>query len=92
MEGQNMLTMLQAENATTPQERDYAKWERKVTAILGVNPFPAGSEDESVAFDLYMAGSDPTEAAAELEADWEARAAVRAEGRAERCLSPGYGS
>jgi hypothetical protein len=87
-----MVTMLKMENAATPLEADYAQWERKVTAILGVEPFAPGSEDEAVAFDLFMDGCDPEDGAEEIQADWDARAAVRAEGRAERCLSPGYGS
>jgi hypothetical protein len=91
MEGQNMLTMLQAENATTDDERELDRFVRKVERILGVE-FALVSDEAEICETYFRDGDTPEAAADEVRADWQAAADVRAEGRAERCLSPGYGS
>lgn len=91
MEGQNMLTMLQTENATTDDERELDRFVRAVERILGVE-FALVSNESELCETFYRDSDTPEAAAEEIQADWQVAADVRAEGRAERCLSPGYGS
>jgi len=88
---ENMATMARAEAATTSGERSFIRYARAVERILGCD-LEDGSTSEGLCHDLFLDGATPEDAASEIRADWQAAADVRAEGRAERCLSPGYGS
>jgi hypothetical protein len=85
---ENMATMARAEAAT---DREYDRFVRSVERILGCDILD-GSDEEGTCDDLCRDGATPAEAAQQIRAEWQAAAEVRAESRAERCLSPGYGS
>lgn len=88
---ENMATMARAEAATTRDERSYERFVRAVELNLDCD-IRDGSAEEAMCDDLFRDGASAQEAADEIRADWQAVADVRSERRAERCLSPGYGS
>lgn len=89
----NMSIGATSEAYESSDERKFDRWLKSACAILGIS-----MEDckEDMLFALYEAGSTPDEAAAEVVADEELGAQVSyelaEEARAERCLSPGYGT
>ncbi|WP_109479099.1 hypothetical protein [Paraburkholderia sp. C35] len=85
---ENMATMARAEAAS---DRNYERFVRTVERILDCDILD-GSDEEGTCDDIFRDGGTPEDAAAEIDMDWQAAADVCAERRAERCLSPGYGS
>ena len=89
----NMSIGAMSEAYESSDERKFDKWLKRACAILGMSMEDC---DEDLLYGMYEAGSTPEEAAAEVVADAEFDAQVSyelaEEARAERCLSPGYGT
>lgn len=72
----NMTTMARSECAELPEERDFMNWLSDVRAAFGTRVELDVSDREGIAWDLFRDGATPEDAAAEIRADKESRAAV----------------